>query len=348
VVVIATKSTLSLCVVMTGALTLPLGLRALNSFAPSAGLAPSYLPTIEEPRIREPFDEEAAATLREARTDYVVIGDSMAGTRIGPEHLSRLVGGRGVAALLYPGSSVAYWYLTFKNLVIDNPPMKVKAAIFFFRDEQLTLAFQHVTPGTLDRVARDSEPVLDRVLAANALGAFAGVHRAVRSAYHGNRTRDWLLPALTHAPAVVAAPGDDPAAFLEKMNREMFSLDALRKTSAADLPAATEDTLNFDLMVGRSVLPEMLRLAENAGVRVAFIRVQRRPTAQGPPAQSERLVQYIRDLRQYLAEHGAYFQDEWGDPEQPLSIYADGDHVTREARIPYTERFYKKNLRLFQ
>ena len=345
---VASKSTISLCLVIAGALVLPLGLRALNSFAPAAGLAPSYLPTIEEPRIREPFDEEAAATLREARPDFAVIGDSMAGTRIVPGHLSRLVGGRGVAALLHPGSSVAYWYLTFKNMVVENPPVQVKAAIFFFRDDQLTLAFQRVTPGTLDRVARDHEPVLDRVLAANALGTFAGVHRAVQSAYHGDRTREWLLPALTQAPARMAASGEDPKVFLESMNSRMFSLETLRKTSVADLPESTDETLDFNLMVGRSVLPEILRLADASRVRVGFIRVQRRPSAQGPPAQSDRLVRYMRDLRQYLGEHGAYFQDEWGDPEQPLSIYADGDHVAREARIPYTERFFKKNSRLFQ
>ena len=45
----------------------------------------------------------------------------MAGTRIVPGHLSRLVGGRGVAALMHPGSSVAYWYLTFKNLIGREP-----------------------------------------------------------------------------------------------------------------------------------------------------------------------------------------------------------------------------------
>ena len=344
---VASKSTISLCLVIAGALALPFGLRALNSFAPAAGLAPSYLPTIEEPRIREPFDDEAAATLREARPDFAVIGDSMAGTRIVPEHLSHLSGSR-VAALFQAGSSVAYWYLTFKNMVVENPPVRVKAALFFFRDDQLTLAFQRVTPGTLDRVARDHEPVLDRVLAANALGAFAGVHRAVQSAYHGGRTRDWLLPVLTEVPATLAAPREDPKAFLESMNSRMFSLETLRKTSVADLPPPPDETLDFNLMVGRSVLPEILRLADASGMRVGFIRVQRRPSAQGPPVQSDRLVQYMRDLRQYLGEHGAYFQDEWGDPEQPLSIYADGDHVTREARIPYTERFFKKNSRLFQ
>ncbi len=341
-------STRSLCLVIAAALTLPLGLPVLNLLAPPAAVAPSYLPSIEEPRVREPFDEEAAATLREARPDYAVIGDSMAGTRIVPGHLSRLVGGRGVAALLHPGSSVAYWYLAFKNLIVENPPVRVKTAIFFFRDDQLTLAFQRVTPGVLDRVARDHEPVLDGVLAANALGTSAGIHRLVQSAYDANRARDWMVPALTHAPAAVAAPGQNPAAFLESMNSRMFSLETLRQTAAADLPPSAEENLDFNLMVGRSILPEILSLAQAGGVRVAFIRVQRRPSAQGPPAQPEPLVQYIRDLRRYLADHGAYFQDEWGDPDQPLSIYADGDHVAREARIPYTERFFQKARRLFQ
>lgn len=342
------QSTISLCLVIAGALTLPLGLRALNTLAPNAGLAPSYLPTIEEPRIREPFDEETAATWREARPDYALIGDSMAGTRIDPRHLSHLGRGRGVGALLHPGSSVAYWYLTFKNMVIENPPVRVKAAIFFFRDDQLTLAFQRVTPGTLDRVARDQEHVLDGVLSANAIGAFAGVHRAVQSVYHANQARDWMVPALAHAPVTVAAPGQEPKAFLESMNSQMFSIETLRKTAAADLPPSSEENLDFNLMVGRSILPEILRIAQVGGVRVAFFRVQRRPSAQGPPPQSEALLKYLRDLRTYLAEHGAYFQDDWGDPEQPLAIYADGDHIARDARVPYTERFYKKNIRLFQ
>lgn len=343
------KPALSLCLVVAGALVLPVALRAINAWAPSAGVAPSYLPSIEEPRVREPFDEETAATLREARPDYAVIGDSMAGTRIVPSHLSRLVGGRGVAAVLYPGSSVAYWYLAFKNLVIENPPVKVKGVMFFFRDDQLTLAFQRVTPGSLDRVARDQEPVLDRILAGNVLGTFAGMHRATETAFHGERTRQWLAPLLARAPVRVAAPGQDPAAFLDVMNTKVFSLETLRKTSVADLPAPTEASLDFNGTVSRSVLPEILRLAEASGTRVAFIKVQRRPTPDGrPPAQSEGLLQYVRDLKDYLAEHGAYFKDEWGDPDLPLSIYGDGDHVTKDARIPYTERFFEKNRRLFQ
>ena len=79
---------LSLCLVLAGTLALPLALRAVNRLLPDEGVTPSYLPSVETPRAREPFDETAAADLREARPDFFVIGDSIAGTRIDPRHLS--------------------------------------------------------------------------------------------------------------------------------------------------------------------------------------------------------------------------------------------------------------------
>jgi hypothetical protein len=272
----------------------------------------------------------------------------MAGTRIVPGHMSRLIGGRGLAAILYPGSSVAYWYLAFKNSLVDNPPVKLKGVLLFFRDDQLTLAFERFTPGALDRVARDREPVLDRIVAGNLLGTFANVHRAVDAAYRADRAREWVEPALAQAPAKLAVRDQDPKSFLDTLNTKVFTLDTLRRTEAADLPEATEATLDFKSMVMRSVLPEILRLAETSNTRVAFVRVQRRPRAGGPAPQSGAMLHYMRDLRDYLAQHGAYFVDEWGDPDLTLSVYGDGDHMAKDASIPYNERFFEKNRRFFQ
>ena len=166
---------LSLCVVIAGAAAVPLGLRAVNGLLPGAAARSSYLPTIETPRPREPFDEAAATALREAQPEYVVIGDSMAGIRIDPRHLSRVTG-RSVAGLFTPGTPVAYWYLQLKNLVADNGLTHMRGAIFFFRDDQLTTQVQ-VNGPILDRVASDREPELDRVLAAHRLGPLSDVHR---------------------------------------------------------------------------------------------------------------------------------------------------------------------------
>ena len=70
-----------MCLVLAGALALPMGLRAVNRMLPDEGVKPSYLPSVETPRPREPFDDTAAADLREARPDFFIIGDSMAAGR---------------------------------------------------------------------------------------------------------------------------------------------------------------------------------------------------------------------------------------------------------------------------
>ena len=340
------RQVLSLIAVLAGALLLPLALRAINAALPGAEARSSYLPTLETPRPREPFDETAAAALRQAQPEFLIIGDSMAGIRVDPRHLSRLTG-RSVAGLFQQGSPVAFWYLQLKNLVIGNGLTKVRGVVLFFRDDQLTTQVE-VNGPVLDRVARDYEPELDRILAAHRLGAFSDVHRTARAAYQFDLTRVWLEPRLTRAPAAVAAAPLTPAELLDAVNTEIFALDKLRTFEAADLPQAQEESLDFDEQVNLSLLPEIIRLAASANIRLAFVRVQRRPLPDGPPAQSAALARYIEDLRAYLTARGASFHDDRGDPNQPLSVYADGDHLRSDQRIPYTERFARSHAAFFQ
>jgi hypothetical protein len=60
------------------------------------------------------------------------------------------------------------------------------------------------------------------------------------------------------------------------------------------------------------------------------------------------LQRYLRDLRQYLESNGAVLHDDWGDPELPLSVYEDGDHVKRDFKRLYTELFVRRNPGIFR
>ena len=106
--------------------------------------------------------------------------------------------------------------------------------------------------------------------------------------------------------------------------------------------------MNFREELPTSVLPEIVRLGKEAGIRLAFIRVQRRPVGGRPPEESPELREYVRQLREYLKASGAYFHDEWGDPELPLSIYSDGDHISAQYRVYCTELMYRRNPGLFR
>ena len=333
----------SLCLVLVGTALIPLGLRAVNLTLPGAEVRASYIPTIEPPRHREPFDQAAANAVREAQPEYAVIGDSMAGVRIDPSLLSKRTG-HSVAGLYRPGSPVAYWYLAFKNFAARNQLRNFRGAIFVFRDAQLTAQVE-VDPLLLDTAAHDDEPELDRVLAAYRLGRFSGVHRAARALYQYDRTRVWLEPRLTKAPAGFAG---DPSTLLTTINTDVFALDKLRRFNASDLPQADDEMLDFEGQVGRSLLPEILRLANESGIRVAFICAQRRPTETGPSPRSEALTAYLKHLQAYLVARGAYYYDDQGDPDEPLSVYADGDHLTSRGRALYTERFAERHAPFFQ
>lgn len=335
---------LSLLVVLAGAAVLPLGLRAVNGLLPGAPV--SYMPTIETPRPRAPFDEATATAIREAQPEFVVLGDSMAGVRIDPKILSK-ASGRSVASVVTPGTPVAYWYLQLKNQIAGNGLRNIRGAILFFRDDQLTTQVE-VNGPILDPVARDQEPELDRVLAAHRLGTFSDVHRAARAAYQFDRTRVWLEPRLNRAPAGLASGRIPPDQLIHAVNTEIFALDRLRKFAAADLPQAQDQFLDFDAEINRSLLPEILRVAEGAGIRLAFIRVQRRPKPDGPPDQREALTRYLEKLEAYLEARGAYYHDDRGDPDQPLAVYGDGDHLRFDARPAYTERFARKHAAFLQ
>jgi len=106
---------------------------------------------------------------------------------------------------------------------------------------------------------------------------------------------------------------------------------------------ATEDReADFGAFAGKSQLPLMLRDAQRAGLRLVFVRVQRRPIGGRPPYQSPALQRYVRELRAYVESRGGTLLDDTGDPAETLDWYEDGDHLSREGRRQYTERFVER------
>ena len=123
---------------------------------------------------------------------------------------------------------------------------------------------------------------------------------------------------------------------------DRFGLDHLRPMDAADMQATEDREADFGAFVEKSQLPLMLRDAQRAGLRLVFVRVQRRPVGGQPPYQSPALQRYMRELRGYVESRGATLLDDTGDPAETLSWYEDGDHLSREGRRRYTERFAER------
>ncbi len=329
-------------------LAVPLMIRGVN--ARRVGVSPpSYLPALEGPRSRDAFDPRPVAELAGMRPDYVIIGDSMAGTRIDPARLRELTG-RSVAPLLQAGSGPAWWYLVLKNWVIASG-VRPKYVFIFFRDTNLTTVMYRLDDRyrwMIDLVAQDREDELNQVIASATAGAWHRTASRIDAAYDADRARRWMEPALTEWVGRTLIPSRRRhAEFMTSMNAR-FGLEHLTPMDAADLQAAQDEEADFGTHVHRSVLPLMLRDARAAGLTLCFVRVQRRPRGGRPPYQSPAVRQYVGELKRYVEANGALWRDDTGDPAMTLDLYGDGDHVASSARTLYTEMFYERLRSLFQ
>jgi hypothetical protein len=305
-------------------------------------LPPTYLPALEGPRDRGAFADSRIADLRILKPGYVVIGDSMAGTRIDERRLVELAGVQ-VAPLLQAGSGSAFWYLALKNWVIASG-VRPRMILIFFRDTNLTdvmFRLDEQFRWALDLVALDREDELDAIVARR-LGPLNRAYRAVDGVIGAEQARRHVEPALIAWPVgVMMSSRRRQSEFVAQMN-ERLGLDHLRKMEAADIPLGAGPTFDFARDVETSVLPLMLRDASQAGLTICFVRVQRRPTASRPPPQTPALRKYVDELRSYVTTRGALFHDDTGDPALTIDMYEDGDHVARHARRRYTENLYNR------
>jgi hypothetical protein len=323
---------------VAGLLLLPLGLRAANRLHPAPNLHASYLPSIEGPRERHAFDADRVPALARMNPAWVVIGDSMAGSRIDPALLAQLTGGV-TAPLLYAGSGPAWWYLVLKNWVVSSH-IHPKAVLVFFRDTNLTnVLFRIDATWALDTAALDREDDLNAVVARRRGSVFYRVRDRFDRLYQTEQARRWTEPLVNEWPARVIIPyRRQRAAFMTRLN-ERFGLAHLRPMDAADMQATEDREADFDAFVDKSGLPLMLRDGREAGLTLVFVRVQRRPVGGQPPVQSPALRRYVAQLQAYIEGHGAIFMDDTGDPAQTIDMYEDGDHLSREGRRRYTEQF---------
>jgi hypothetical protein len=321
-----------------GLLLLPLGLRAANRLHPVPNLQAAYLPALEGPRERLPFEASRVSDLARMNPGVVVIGDSMAGSRIDPALLTNRTGLL-TAPLLYAGSGPAWWYLALKNWVVASG-IHPRAVVIFFRDTNLTnVLFRIEATWALDTAAREREDDLNAVVARRRGTLFYRVRDVFDGLYRAEEVRRWVEPAVTAWPARAIFPYRRPrAVFLGRLN-ERFDLAHLRPMDAADLQATEDREADFDAFVDKSGLPLMLRDARQAGLTLVFVRVQRRPDGGRPPYQSPALQRYVARLESYVEARGGVFMDDTGDPAETLDMYADGDHLSPDGRRRYTEMF---------
>ena len=330
------RSLVPLILIVSALPIAPLSLRALNRAVLGAHHNVSYLPSTEIRRTRKGFGTEPIDTLRHVAPRWVFIGDSMLGTRVHPELLGELSedGARKVWFLMHAASGPSFWYLSFKNHLVASG-VRPRVTFFVFRDTNLTdtmFRLHNVLGDALDEVAHEREPELDAIVAARQRGAWWRIDRVLNAVYEVDTTHAWLHPTVRRWYALWKYPEPRTRLAFEQLIEDDFN-NNFRADLAADI-AATSDEVDFHRDLPTSVLPLIMELARQHEMPICFLRVQRRPEGNRPPAQSAALGRYIAEFRAWAEQQGAFFHDDTGDPEMTLDLYEDGDHVLD--RLRYT------------
>lgn len=300
--------------------------------------------------------KKAIATLQKERPDYIGIGNSMLYTRLGrsPKAMSELTDKR-FSMILKNGSSSAIWYLMLKNIVAASE-VKPKLVFFFIRDNELTAPLSQSSSNDspyLLSLRGPEEPELDRLMGLTADGKVASPSVA-------QRLQGWFS-----FPAWEAQMPDDLAdlamdvgglGVAKKYQRfalsDRFAVEHLRGDVAADKEAVIDPYNGLDsdheTSMANAPLTEMLKVAEQHGLKLLFFRVKRRPDAQGQVANEPATMRaYVDGLRTLIESHGALFFDESYDLAIRLEDYRDGDHIRSERMDWYRRYFWDRVKPLF-
>jgi hypothetical protein len=302
------------------------------------------------PPERAPFNARPLEQLRAEKPAVVFVGNSMVLSRIDPKRLSQLLAPRKAQVVATGGSESAAWYLMLKNYVAAAG-YRPDRVVVFFRNAELTLPRLR-TEGRYALLLERASPADDPVVAAKLAPRFD----------RGLAYPRWLLGRI--APTArreqqFARAVDEAAtrigrlAAIEPSGRRrknringLFAVGALRASRSEPTPEFNV-TGPFAEAVGDSFLPEILALAKEQGIPLAFVRVRRRAVAEGRP-ESREMEEYIRALRGYVEREGALFVDmnpaAWESPD----LYGIGDHIAREHLAEYTQRFFEHAPELFR
>jgi hypothetical protein len=292
------------------------------------------------------FDSQLLAEYGAVMPQYVFIGNSMLRSRIDEDVLHARLGPRCCFVLWTGGAESAWTHQALKNIVLASAHRPRKVFIFF-RDTYLTQPTYRATDRywwKIERLTHADEPALNRAMAASRTWQEQLEYR-LGEIYPVQKMRERASAAISWLAGEIVTPGR--VRFGESAGEKydgLFDLERLRGTETDDTAFAEEDLseFDFDAHIESSLVPSMIQMAKRAGVALVFVRVQRRPTPQGPPAQRPELVAYIAKLRAYLARNGVEFHDFTGDPELTLDHYRDGDHIASEWRPQSTDNFLRR------
>ncbi len=239
-----------------------------------------------------------------------------------------------------PGSASALWYLAVKsNIVPSNPPPRY--LVILFRDTLLTApTFRATGPyfGLIEKFASPNDALLlERAYLVQVSPLQAAAEMYFPLYTYRAEIRESLDAGLRHSlPALAdcdAECADDTMQNrLSDIQPDIFAASVIQ----AEQDLYAPERLNFAVQVERSFLPEIIRLANQRGIQLIFVRAPIRifPNLASEP---DGLEIYMTDLTDYLAERAIPLLDLAWVEGIGSEHFSDPHHMTLEGKTIFTK-----------
>jgi hypothetical protein len=279
--------------------------------------------------------------LSSQRPEVILLGNSMLGEGIDEGLFESLTGLR-TCKWAIGGSESAYWYVVTKN-VIATCAHKPRLLVVFFRGTVLAYPGFRTSGKYRDEIelwTLPEEPLLDELAYRTSSPPLVRVAEQLWPLCDWRHRNALKTRAETLVKQVTAALLKTNPETLAAAAAAVFAEDELDLVQATAQQLAAEQAFSVvprQIQIGRSFLPEIVRVTKEAGIQLVFVRVKRRTDADGRP-QSAELTDYINGLREYLQEASVPLLDFSHDPSLGLELFAAGDHLDREKGRPVFTR----------
>lgn len=289
------------------------------------------------------INQEFKLQIDQERPDVFIMGNSLVARGLNIPQLESLTGLR-ILKADRGGSASALWYLILKNNIAaaETPPPHV---VFVFRDNIFAAAgasTQGKYRAEIDEFAGADETILNQLAYINYLSPLENF-LANASAFY--RYKDVLRETLVygaeypinewlfHTDVDGVDAAIDEAFRLENLDPELIT-QAQQQVDLVSLQI--NQNSDFYGTLDQTFLPAILKIANDKGIQLIFVRYRARHYVEYPYLDEE-METYFIDMKQYLANNGAYFVDFSADERIGLDEFAEGDHYNGDGNIVFTE-----------
>ena len=280
--------------------------------------------------------------LNEEQPEVLLLGDSMLEAAVDHEVIAGRLDKKTLPLSLY-GSASTLWYLILKNniLLAENKP---EYLIIFFRDTMMTAPGYRATGTYLEKIDEFASSD-DRLAAQRAYIDQMTPPEKIMERYvplYGSRWKirqsiDYYIRISLGRVLL-----DCDSTCMNRAMERVFKANNLDETFLSDAIVDvdkymyTSGRLDFNDQVGKSLLPEIIRLCKENDIQLILVRTPIL-SFEEPGTQPSGLNAYVQNLAKYLDENEVLFFD-FDQKDFTSEYFSDMVHLNEQGQAMFTQK----------